>query len=67
MRSEEARDAFFEATARILAYWADECARDLEKLMTHFTRDAEVITPDIQPARSPLCQRGADFCGYGCA
>lgn len=34
------------AMARIVAYWDDECARDLDKLMTHFTRDAEVITPD---------------------
>ena len=34
------------AMARITAYWDDECARDLDKLMTHFTRDAEVITPD---------------------
>ena len=34
------------AAARIMAYWADECARDLDKLMTHFTTDAEVVTPD---------------------
>jgi hypothetical protein len=39
------RRAFFEAKARITAYWEDECARDLTKLMTHFTCDAEVITP----------------------
>ena len=37
---------FSEAKARIIAYWADECARDLDKLMTHFTHDAEVVTPD---------------------
>jgi len=37
---------FSAAKARIIAYWADECARDLDKLMTHFTRDAEVVTPD---------------------
>jgi SnoaL-like protein len=29
-----------------MAYWADECARDLEKLMMHFTSDAEVVTPE---------------------
>lgn len=34
------------AKARIIAYWDDECARDLDKLLTHFTRQAEVITPD---------------------
>jgi hypothetical protein len=34
------------AKARIIAYWADECARNLDKLMTHFTSDAEVVTPD---------------------
>lgn len=34
------------AKARIIAYWDDECARNLDKLLTHFTRDAEVITPD---------------------
>ena len=44
--SGDARGAFAAATARIVAYWADECARDLEKLMAHFTGDAEVITPD---------------------
>jgi hypothetical protein len=44
--SADARGAFSAATARILAYWADECARDLDKLMSHFTNDAEVITPD---------------------
>ena len=44
--SGDARGAFAAATAQIVAYWADECARDLEKLMTHFTGDAEVVTPD---------------------
>ena len=34
------------AKARIIAYWDDECARDLERLLSHFTRDAEVVTPD---------------------
>ena len=44
--SSENLASFSEAKARIIAYWVDECARDLKKLMTHFTRDAEVITPD---------------------
>ena len=44
--SADARGVFSAATARILAYWADECARNLDKLMTHFTSDAEVVTPD---------------------
>ncbi len=44
--SGETHGALATATARILAYWVDECARNLDKLMTHFTRDAEVITPD---------------------
>jgi hypothetical protein len=44
--SGDARGDFRTATARINAYWADECARDLERLMTHFTSDAEVVTPD---------------------
>ena len=34
------------ATARLLAYFTDECARDLSGLITHFTEDTEVITPD---------------------
>src|SRR5262245_37808382 len=41
-----ALDAYSAAKARIIAYWYDECARDLDKLMTHFARDAEVVTPD---------------------
>ena len=41
-----ARGTFSAATSRIVAYWADECARDLDKLMTHFTTDAEVVTPE---------------------
>jgi hypothetical protein len=45
-RGEDARDSFAAAEARIMAYWADECARDLDKLLAHFTSDAEVITPD---------------------
>ena len=44
--SGDARAALRAATARINAYWADECARDLERLMTHFTNDAEVVTPE---------------------
>ena len=39
-------DGFSAAAARITAYWTDECARNLDKLMTHFTWDAEVVTPD---------------------
>lgn len=42
----EAPGSLAAAMARITAYWDDECARDIGKLMTHFTRDAEVITPD---------------------
>src|SRR5262245_40065662 len=36
---------FSAAKARIMAYWADECARDLDRL-AHFTADAEVVTPE---------------------
>src|ERR1700682_740411 len=43
---QDARGAFSAATARIMAYWADECARNFDKLMAHFTSDAEVVTPD---------------------
>jgi hypothetical protein len=46
LSSGDARKSFSAATSRIIAYWADECARNLEKLMTHFTSDAEVVTPD---------------------
>jgi SnoaL-like domain len=38
--------AFSAAKARIIAYWADECARDLDRLMAHFTGDGEVGTPE---------------------
>lgn len=34
------------ATHKAIAYWEDECARDIARLMTHFTPDAEVVTPD---------------------
>jgi hypothetical protein len=34
------------STARLLDYWADECRRDLDRMMTHFSPDAEVVTPD---------------------
>src|SRR5262249_6346794 len=44
--SGDARASFSAAAARITAYWVDECARNLDKLMTHFTDDAEVVTPD---------------------
>ena len=39
-------DSFAAAKARLIEYFADECTRNLDKLMTHFTKDAEVITPD---------------------
>jgi hypothetical protein len=42
----QAFEDYSAAKARIIGYWDDECARDLDKLLTHFTRDAEVITPD---------------------
>lgn len=44
--NEGARAALAAATAKLIAYWDDECARDLEKMLTHFTPDAEVVTPD---------------------
>jgi len=43
---EPARNALAAATAKVIAYWKDECARDLAKLLTHFTTDAEVVTSD---------------------
>ena len=43
---EPARAALAAAIAKSIAYWKDECARDLAQLMTHFTADAEVVTPD---------------------
>jgi hypothetical protein len=46
LRDEDAHEAFAAAKARIIAYWTDECARDFGKLMTHFTSNAEVVTPD---------------------
>ena len=42
----ETRDGFAAARARLLAYFADECSRNLDKLLSHFTIDAEVVTPD---------------------
>jgi hypothetical protein len=44
--NEAGRAALAAATAKIIAYWRDECARDLPKMMTHFTPDVEVVTPD---------------------
>jgi hypothetical protein len=41
-----AANALAAATAKSIAYWKDECARDLARLMTHFTADVEVVTPD---------------------
>jgi hypothetical protein len=46
LRGGEAGEAFASAMTRIVAYWTDECARDLDKLLTHFTPDAEVVTPE---------------------
>src|SRR5215475_5565972 len=46
LRSGVTDEALSAAAARIMAYWADECARDLDRLMTHFTTDAEVVTPE---------------------
>lgn len=40
------REDFSAATARIIAYFADECSRNLDKLLAHFTSEAEVVTPD---------------------
>jgi hypothetical protein len=42
----ETRAGFAAAKARLLAYFADECSRNLDKLLRHFTDDAEVVTPD---------------------
>jgi len=44
--NEAGRAALAAATARLIAYWEDECARDLDALLTHFTPDAEVVTPE---------------------
>jgi methylmalonyl-CoA/ethylmalonyl-CoA epimerase len=38
--------SFTPATERVIAYWVDECKRDLEALLTHFTADAVVVTMD---------------------
>jgi hypothetical protein len=43
---ERARSTLAAAVAKSIAYWKDECARDLARLLTHFTADAEVVTPD---------------------
>jgi len=42
----DAHGTFAAAKARLIEYFADECTRNLDQLMTHFTKDAEVITPD---------------------
>jgi hypothetical protein len=44
--TETGRAALAAATAKLIAYWNDECARDLDNMLTHFTPDAEVVTPD---------------------
>jgi hypothetical protein len=38
--------ALLAAKTRSLAYWKDECDRDLDRLLAHFTSDASVVTPD---------------------
>jgi hypothetical protein len=62
--NETGRAALAAATAKIIAYWDDECARDLDKLLTHFTPDAEVVTPDGShrghPAVAALYQKSFD-------
>jgi hypothetical protein len=40
------RAALAAATAKVIAYWHDECARDLHEMMGHFAPDVEVVTPD---------------------
>lgn len=61
---EPARAALAAATEKVIAYWKDECARDLAKLLTHFTTDAEVVTPDGsyrgQDAVAALYQKSFD-------
>jgi methylmalonyl-CoA/ethylmalonyl-CoA epimerase len=42
----EAYGTLAAATQRSINYWADECRRDLDAMLAHFTDDAEVITPD---------------------
>ena len=43
----DVRGGFDAATSRILAYWTDECARDLGKLMTHFN-----VADDDEPGKA---------------
>lgn len=38
--------ALLAAKTRSLAYWKDECDRDLDRPLAHFTSDASVVTPD---------------------
>jgi SnoaL-like domain len=38
--------ALLAAKTRSLAYWKDECDRDLDRLLAHFTSDASVVTPN---------------------
>jgi methylmalonyl-CoA/ethylmalonyl-CoA epimerase len=42
----EAYGTLATATERMLGYWADECRRDLDQMLTHFSEHAEVVTPD---------------------
>ncbi len=44
--NEPGRASLAAATAELIAYWDDECARDLQKMMAHFAPDVEVVTPD---------------------
>jgi hypothetical protein len=38
--------ALLAAKTRSLAYWKDECDRNLDRVLAHFTSDASVVTPD---------------------
>jgi hypothetical protein len=44
--SDKLHAALLAAKTRSLAYWRDECDRDLDRLLAHFTSDASVVTPD---------------------
>jgi hypothetical protein len=38
--------ALLAAKTRSIAYWSDECDRDLDRVLAHFISDATVVTPD---------------------
>jgi hypothetical protein len=42
----ELHAALSAAKTRSIAYWSDECDRDLDRVLAHFTSDAIVVTPD---------------------